>query len=609
MPAELQRPPAVKPLSDGDFVREIFSVQGWKLAAVLALCAFLVPLCGMLFGFDGSDTHFHLGSWVDAVRDWKSGVYYQGWAAGANYGLGDPRYCFYPPIPMLLGSLALLLLPARLVVGTLFWATFFFSGISMYCLCRRMLSPRRSAVGAVLYTTSYFLLVTAIKHSAIAEQMTDAFLPLLIAYFLEVLDVLDLREWAPGQVDGVTPAQVGADRAYSAWARLAVLFALTWVVDVPVAVASAYTLTIATILVAIRIRSAAPLWRVLAAQAVGVLAAGFYLVPTFLATKTVYAAEKLEFHVRTLFTTHTLQDMTLSADAVLLAAVIGYMMAVSLLAGRSGSREKGPKKLDPQMVILLLGLIAFFFQLSVSRFLWLHLPELRIVGFPHRFQVFLALALPFAVLLKRNGPRLIGAAIGGSVILAAFPFFAMYTWAKRTPIDPAGVLVSKSMQGYEGAPEYVPLHTGAVWVNEKNESVARATPIVQSLGGPGCAVRVQEWNPEERLLQAGGGPGSKCEAVLKLYLHPFWHFTVDGQPVVALADARGLATVTVPPGTHTIEARFHRPMAPVAAGWALTLLAGSLLFVGRSVVQARVRIKGGVLSMAKDARGGDAQVR
>jgi hypothetical protein len=507
------------------------------LLPLLAVCALVPLLSGIWFGFDGVDINYHIDSWVDMVGGWRSGVPVPGWAAQANFGLGDPRYCFYPPLPMWIGSLLTAVLPARLVLGVIFWATFLVAGLSMDSLARRVLTPARSLVAALLYVLSFFLIVTALKHGAVAELMTDALLPWLMGYFL---DAVDRPSWA-------------------VWGKFALLLSLTWLTDVPVAVAIGYTLTIATAIMAYRRGSFAIFLRVLSAQAVGVLCAAFYLLPAFAAQGTIRSTHELAFHVRTLFVSRTLQDLTLSADACAIGCLILYCIW----------RRRRPVARGPAYIMVLIGLIGLFFQMPFTHWLWLHAPELYIVGFPHRFQVFLAMALPFAVLAGRTDRRFPLAVLAASLALTAIPFYSIMTWVHRDgPLETGQQKVQAAQAGYPGAPEYLPRGTGAAWIDQSNRTVAESLPLLQAESGA-CFLTATAWQPQQRDFAVRG---TGCIARLKLYLHPFWHFTLDGRPATATADDRGLAEIAVPAGEHTVTASFERPLAPVIAGAVLSAL-------------------------------------
>ena len=82
--------------------------------AVILLAAFVAIAPQLIRGNScGHDFDFHLVSWLDCVNAWRHGIPYPHWAPSPNYGAGEPRFVFYPPLTWMLGAALGLILPVE----------------------------------------------------------------------------------------------------------------------------------------------------------------------------------------------------------------------------------------------------------------------------------------------------------------------------------------------------------------------------------------------------------------------------------------------------------------------------------------------------------------
>jgi len=157
------------------------------LLALLASTAIVLP---MLFhgNISGHDFSFHMDSWMDVRGQWREGILFPRWAEWANWGFGEPRFIFYPPLSWMIGAALGSLLPWRMAPGAYVWITLIIACLSMWRFAREVLPSRYANLAAVLYAANPYHLVMVYYRSAFSELLAAALLPLLFWAAIRVIE-------------------------------------------------------------------------------------------------------------------------------------------------------------------------------------------------------------------------------------------------------------------------------------------------------------------------------------------------------------------------------------------------------------------------------------
>jgi hypothetical protein len=504
--------------------------------AIIVVIASTIAIAPMLVlgPVSGHDFPFHLASWMDVARQWHHGAIYPQWAELANWGLGEPRFVFYPPGSWMLGASLGSLFPWRAVPVLFIWLVLIGAGISMFMLAREALPARQAVLAAALFAANPYHLLLIYYRSDFAELLASAFFPLL-----PLGAVWIVRE---------------------GWRRvpmLALVVALIWLSNAPAAVIAVYSLVFLLLLAYAADRDRRLLMYGATALAGGFGLAAFYILPAARERAWVQINQVITDGLRPeqnfLFTRAT--SMAVNTDFnIKISCVILLMGVLAAAAAYYVAKSSAiPRRLHYALLIAL-GVMSLFMMLPLSRPLWLLAPELHFVQFPWRY------AVPFGVAFS----FLLGAAAGKSnklTILAVCLFVfagpsAKILLAIERPSSWKKAEISRLQQsidngtGYRGTPEYLP--NGAV-SNVLSENVVRESRIT----GKSVNEVSTNGNGEQNKFQVHSLQAQQI--TLKRFDFPTWQVNLDGTRFSSKRrDSDGEMVVSVPPGKHVIQIFLQR---------------------------------------------------
>ena len=515
----------------------------WAPLLAISAAAFAVEIPFFFLGTpSGHDVEFHLYSWLEALSQWKHGIFYPRWAALAHFGYGEPRFIFYPPASWTIGAALSAIFPWTLAASVYIWIVLTAAGVSMFVLARRWLGPRDAIFVAVLYAVNPYHLVIVYWRSAFAEMLASCLVPLLLLAVLKA-------------VEEGTRAVV----------PLALVLAAGWLTNAPAAVMLHYSLALLILLFAWQRRSLRLVWIGAGAVAIGACLAAFYLLPAIYEQRWIEIAQAVSAGSRPadnfLFAhtpdpDHDAFNRIISWIAVL---EIGITCVAAWMA--RSSREIGR---DVWNALSGWAIACSVLMLPLSAWLWTILPKMQFMQFPWRWMLCLSMIVSLLVTLGMRRWWLRGAvyAMAVLVILVAWQRVQAPWWDNKA--DLREILDNVwTRAGYEGTDEYTP-------VGGEPSAADKGARNVTVIGPARAAIRVSQWDAESKEFMAE--MSASDELAVKLFPYPAWQVEVNGRVEETLArEGSGQMVVPVAAGMNHVEIKFLRTWDRTA-GTAVSLL-------------------------------------
>jgi uncharacterized membrane protein len=499
----------------------------------------------------GHDFDFHLESWMEVLQQWHQGILYPHWAASANYGAGEPRFVFYPPLSWMLGALLGATLPWTWTPLAFTLLTLAAMGATCFHMAKEWMPEDHAAIAACLYVVNPYVLFVAYERTAYGELLAAIWMPLLFLYGL---------------------------RCKPAMPQLALVIAALWLTNAPGAVMGSYALAILVLWTAIAERRWSLLGRAAAGTAIGLGLSGFYLVPAIYEqrwveiTRAIGSGMRVEDSFLFEHTGEAFHDQVLHTASWIAVALLGFTAIAAIASLRN---KRAPSLRWP---LIVLAIVIAVLLLSVSDPLWRHLPELKFLQFPWRCLLVLSLIASTLTALSLRGEATTRRALllrAAAIVTIASTLSALAWTIYWQPCDDEDNIQAQQATfqtgGFEGTDEYTasPADNGDIQqglpairilsqsnADEADSSTAEnpawhASPKEQS----DARTQITRWNVEHMAVTVDSP--TAAFAVLRLMDYPAWRVSLNGQQIQTGPHRDdGLMTIPIAAGHSQIDVQY-----------------------------------------------------
>jgi len=532
----------------------------------------------------GPDFSFHFVSWIEAQRSFLEGIVYPHWASGPNFGAGEPRFVFYPPLTWMAGALLGLIVPWREVSIALVYLLLAATGLANRALARQMIGDGPATLAGCASIFLGNMLVDAYMRSDYAELAGGFWIPLLLLLLL----------------DKKTPSGPRLQRMLAGVAPLALVMTGIWLTNGPLGIMASYLLAATALVSAAIKKSWAPVARAALSAVLGSALAAIYLVPAIWERGWAsfgFAVSDRQYVVENgwLFAHHadpgwsryyTMIDIH-SRLALVMFGIAAAAICIAWMRGKLTAARAWwiPLALIPVAVLSM--------QLPLSEPAWKWLPALRYLQFPWRWLVVMnaPLAIFFAAAVWGN-PLRVRVALGAACAVVFFVVTGA-TWGicfqNCHNVDAAIPQVERT-QGIRGKPEYAPpgirhalVEPGVVGncavssLGDLSDEPGHDLKAAQNGSAPACSGNFSQMADLQEHKVFVGAADHAGYLILHLRSYPAWRVKVNGRPTdAAREEGYGLMAVPIPQGPATVEVNWTTT-PDVWAGRALSALAFALL--------------------------------
>jgi 6-pyruvoyl-tetrahydropterin synthase related domain len=556
----MTRRPIFSPRSLERKARAIRELRSVGLVALIGIAAVL-PI--MIFGIpNGADLPNHLRFALPFYESIQAGHFHPGWLAESNYGLGDPRFIFYPP------GLYYLLSALRRLTGEWYSASIatlallsIAGGLGAYAWARNILSPTLAIWTGIFYALAPYRLNEIYQASLLSEYAACSILPFAFCFLERAMK----------------------RRSFYDVFGLGATYSVLILTHLPIAVIGSIALGLYALIRLKRENLIPTLVRLALAVIFGLAASSFFwlsMIAELSWIKGNAAAPNpyYDYRLNFLFSPSALTNRNTWYANILALSVIGFLLPGIVFVARSFRQLR-----INRAMIAAFGLMvgSFLMATSLSRPLWAIIPKLSEIQFPWRWlsvtslmgSLVLAASLPFwqAQLRVRIRPRelAIGLVFVLSLIFVGTQIILDSDYLGHSRFEP----MTQDVRGAVSFKDWLPKSAKEFNGVEKTSAKAFAGSR---------PVTVTAWDAERRTFKLDPGPENTL--VVQTYFYPRWTAEANNQSLPVSANPDGLIEISVPADATEVQLTFQ---SPKRVRWSEIVSGASwLLFVGALILFA-----------------------
>jgi hypothetical protein len=477
------------------------------------------------------------------VESFREGVYYPRWMADSHGGYGSPTFIFYQPLVTYLTAFIYMASGDMIFSVTLIKLIgLFLSGVFMYMFIKDNWGYKAGLVSAAVYMALPFRVFDIYLSGVHSSRFAFVWFPLIL-YF--------------------TRRAVLEDRVGKNTILLAFSYSLLCLTHLFSAYMFTPVLAGFGLLYAGRGRYVSTVFKLGAACLLGLMLAGFYLLPVLMERGLVHFEAMRDSwwsDYRNNFLLYAAPGHRTSP----FHKYMGWSIASSALVGiplylYSRPRAEDKRNFEP-LFFLGMTAVSLLMMTSISAPLWEAIPGMRLLSFPSRWASVAAFSISciagagvyHAQSAGGGLKRLPGSGTGALLIAATL--LALYC-----DIDIIRHNHAFTVNNIASFPkdldlkEYIPKGASLDWL--QGELKGPPAGKIVPLSGDSVDIRMERWNAVERSFMVEAA--SPTVLRIRTFYYPGWRASVDGRAAGLFAEEKsGAMLLNVPEGRHRVELTF-----------------------------------------------------